>query len=899
MSTALLRTKLNVPQLRPSLVPRRRLVDKLEAGLETGSGAFARKLSLISAPAGFGKTTLLGEWIYEEQRPVAWVSLDEGDNDPALFWAYVITALQTIQPGLGDEALALLQVAQSPPLSAILTGLLNELAELETSAILVLDDFQSVEVRPIHESLAFLLDNLPFNVHLVITSRADPPLPLARLRAGGQLLEVREADLRFTLEEATLFLYQAMDFKIAAEDVALLEERTEGWIAGLQMAALSMQGRVDISGFIQAFRGLDRYIIEYLVEEVLQNQPEAVQDFLVRTSILGRLSGPLCDALTGQNNGRQMLIQIDRANLFLEPLDDEQYWYRYYQLFARFLRQQLRQLHPESVPELYSRASDWFEENGLLSEAISHAFEAGDDERAASLIEKSILQFFRSGEVPLMTVRAWLDSLPDELVGSRPRLGLTAAWSSLWAGQPEAAELRLGQVERLLAEGTAGESPGLKRRHLGELAAVRANIAYMRRELPDTIQHAQAALDILPPEESFLRSISYNALGQAFRLDGRPLEASRSYSRAAAIGRSEHIITTGLLASGYLVQVKAMQGQFHQARSAYREALDFAGQMGVSSLPALGVAQVSMGDVQREWNDLDAAETNLRLGIELCQQWQALMATVLDGIMALARVHQAGGNGPGALEIIDEAIHLAESYDLSHSLTQVKVCQAQLWLIQGNYPAVEKWAEQIQKRPVQKPGFAREAEELVLARLFIHQGRAGEARDRLSSLLLAAEAAGRLARVVEIRALQALAWQTGGDPDGALDTLEQALKLADPEGFIRTFVDEGPAMEKLLRQAAARGLALEHVNRLLAAFRPAPSAPQPAIDGVQPLVELLTERELEVLRLIAAGLKNREIAEELFVVLGTVKAHINSIYQKLGVSNRVQAISRARELKLL
>ncbi|KPK13393.1 MAG: hypothetical protein AMJ56_01935 [Anaerolineae bacterium SG8_19] len=903
MGNTLLRTKLNIPQIRSSLVPRQRLVDKLDAGLEIRSGTFARKLTLVAAPAGFGKTTLLGEWIYKDRRPVAWVSLDEGDNDPALFWAYVITALQKVHPEVGHDALTLLQVAQSPPVTAILTVLLNELAELEASIILVLDDYHTIEARPIHENLDFVLDNLPYKVHMVITTRADLALPLARLRARGELLEIRQSDLRFTLEETTIFLNQAMDLNLSAEDIAVLEERTEGWIAGLQLAALSMQGREDISAFIKTFRGLDRFITEYLVEEVLQSQPQAVQDFLMRTSILDRLSGPLCDALTGQNNGWQMLAQIERANLFLEPLDDEQHWYRYYQLFAKFLRQQLRQLHPGSIPELYSRASQWFEDNGFQFEAVDHAFEAGDNERAAYLIEKSILPFFRSGEVPLTTVRAWLECLPDELVGSRPRLGLTAAWTSLWIGQPDAAETRLGQVERLLTEGSAEESWGLERRNLGELAAVRANIAYMKGEIQETIQHAQRALDTLPPEESFLRSISYNALGQAFRLDGQPLAASRSYSRSAAIGRAERIITTGLLASGYQVRVKAMQGQLRQAQTAFQEALDFASQMGVSALPALGVAYVSMGDVLRQWNDLESAGAKLHQGIELCQQWQALLATVLDGYMSLARVYLAGGNGQDALEVIDLAIRLAERYELPQSLAQVKACQVWLWLAHGHDTAVQDWAKQAENHTSRKMSFAREPEERMLARVFILQGGASKATDLLSRLLQAAEAAGRMADVIEIRVLHALALQASDDVGGALATLERALQLAEPQGFVRAFVDEGPAMEKLLRQAASRGITLDYVNHLLEAFRQTPYPKPPAMAGgqppAQPLPNPLTKREHEVLRLIAAGLTNREIAEELVVVLGTVKAHINSIYRKLDVSNRVQAVSRARELQLL
>ena len=492
-----------------------------------------------------------------------------------------------------------------------------------------------------------------------------------------------------------------------------------------------------------------------------------------------------------------------------------------------------------------------------------------------------------------------MDSLPEALVRSQPRLGMAAAWSFLWAAQPLEAKSLLDDVERHLAGGQGEDSADLERRQLGELAAIKANLAYMQYGIEDTGHLAQIALEKLPGDELFLRSIAYLMLGHARRQEGQPLAADPPYSQAIAAGRSEGIISTGLLAAGFLVQVKTLQGRLHQAQSAFREAVTLADEMGVTSLPSLGVAYGAYGDVLREWNDLDSAESHLRRGIDLCKPWQGLLLTSLENYVGLARVRQAAGDIQGGLALIESALDLAFQYELPQNISLLEAWQAQLWLAQDRFPAAAEWARQRDNRSVSKPALVHEREELVLARLLILQERGKDAIARLLMPLRQAQEAERMASVVEILAVQALAWQTAGDLDAALASLAEALTLAEAEGFIRAFVDEGEGMERLLRRAAVRGIALDYTSYLLDAFQSKADPFSPAIPGVEPLSEPLTEREVEVLRLIAAGLTNRQIAEELVVALGTVKAHINSIYRKLDVSNRVQAVSRARELKLL
>ena len=632
----LLTTKFHVPRPHAPLVHRPHLIERLKPAAE-------HPLTLIAAPAGFGKTTLLSAWFEHAALTAAWVSLDPADNDLTRFWSYALTALDKAFPGCGATALSLLQSPQPPAMEVILTTVINSLTALPQEMVLVWDDYHLITALAIHTSVTFLLEHLPPRLHLIITARADPPLPLARLRARGQLIELRAADLRFLPEEAAAFLTQLSGLTLSAEEIAALESRTEGWIAGLQLAALSLHGRTDIAGFIKTFTGSHRHVVDYLVEEVLAHQPEPVQTLLLQTAMLERMTGSLCEAVTGNAEGQAMLERLEQANLFLLPLDDERQWYRYHHLFADMLQQRMQTRMPDLVPELHRRASTWYEQHGLQAEAVGHALSAFDFERAAHLIEQvATVLMWKRGE--LSTLLGWLEVLPEQVKHGHPRLLLDHAWVLLWSGQVIALELHLLVAERALADSTGSQPPGLQRQTMqGELAAIRAELARQRGDVSGAIELAQQALASLPEDAQWLRGVVTGLLGGAYRLRGDVVAASRAYTETIRASQASDNIPVALIAMGQLAQLQAMQGQLHQAAETYQEALDLASRWSVTTLPALGVAHVSMGEVLREWNDLDGAERLLLQGIEYCQQRGGLAECALDGCLSLARVFQARG----------------------------------------------------------------------------------------------------------------------------------------------------------------------------------------------------------------------------------------------------------------
>ena len=900
MPGTLLVTKLTMPVLRSELVPRPELVERLNKGLGIGGPAkasFARRLTLISAPAGFGKTTLLSEWLRGKReatppQQTAWLSLDPGDNDPARFLAYFIAALQQLSPGLGEGMLSAYRSPQPPPTEALLAALINELAGLPAPAILVLDDYHLIEAPPIHDLLGFLLDHLPPRMHLVIATRADPPLPLARLRARGQLAEMRVSDLRFTPAEAAAFLNQATGRDLAAEELAALEARTEGWIAGLQLAALSMerqqsQGAGDISGFIRAFAGDDRYVVDYLMEEVLQGQPQEIQAFLLQTSILSRLSAPLCDTLTGHSNSQVTLRALERANLFVIALDQKRAWYRYHQLFSDLLRQRLEQSQPDRIPVLHQRASEWYEENGWESEAIDHALAAEDFERAAQLIMRTCWGMLAQGE--RATLLGWLEALPDHLVRSRPRLCLTAAWGFLAAMELEAVEPCLKDAEQAVrAAPLADQVPAL----LGEIATIRTTLASLRGDVPQIIELAHQALAQLPEENVFLRGMVTNVLGTGSEASGETVAASQAFAQAADLCRQAGNPVVALISLCNLGRMQELQGQLHQADDTYRQAVRFGAEQGEQPLPVTGLAHVGLAGLRLEWNDLSTAAHHLQEGLQLGRRL-GIVEILVVGHTVLAQLHQAQGERSAALEAIGEAEQLARRYQVSAgSAARMAANQARLWIAQGDLAAAVRWALKSGLAPDAEPAYPREFEQITLAWLLLAQGDAAQAARLLERLLAAAETQGRLGSEIEILALLALARQGLGETEGAQAALVQALSPAEREGYVRTFVDKGRPMANLLRRVDASAVAPEYVSRLLAAFGPSASV-------AQPLVDPLSERELEVLRGIAAGLSNREIAAELVITVGTAKWHVNNIFGKLQVKRRTEAVARARELGLL
>jgi LuxR family maltose regulon positive regulatory protein len=904
MASPLVQTKLYVPKLRRSLVARPRLSGRLRQGADS-------RLLLISAPAGFGKTTLLAEWLAATpERSVAWLSLEESDRQPASYWTYVITALQTAAPAVGGSALELLQSAQ-PPVETVLTAVLNELSAVPDDLYLVLDDYHLVDGPDLQAGMTFLLEHLPPQVHLVVSTREDPTLPLARLRARGELVEVRAADLRFTADEVAAYLNDVPGLELAASDIAALEGRTEGWIAALQLAALSLQGRDDVAGFIADFAGDDRYIVDYLAEEVLQRQPEHVHQFLLQTSILDRLSGPLCDAVTGQDGGRAMLESLDRANLFLVPLDDRRRWWRYHHLFADVLHTHLLDEQPDDVPDLHRRASRWYEEHGEPAPAIRHALAAGDVERAAGLVELAIPALRRSRQEA--TIRGWLEALPNEVVRVRPVLAVGLIGALMSVGEFEGVEDRLRHVEGWLEPAGAGAAgtwvppagalvvdQGEFQRLPGVIEMYRAALALVRGDAPATIGHAQRAIDRAAEDDHLTRAGASALMGLALWGGGDLEAAHRAYSVCVEGMRRVGYIADVLGCSITLADIRITQGRLREALGTYERALRLAATRDGTVLRGTADMYVGMSQIACERNDLAAATRHLRHAEELGEQtW--LPQNPYRWRVAMARVREAEGDRDGALELLDEAQRVYMG-DFSPNVRPIPASRARVLAAQGRVGEALAWARDQGLSADDDLSYLREFEHVTLARVLLARSRAqpaqapvADAARLLERLLAAAEAGERTGSVLEILVLQALTRHARGNLPGALAALERALSLAEPEGYVRTFAGEGPPMRSLLRAAAEQGIALSYVHRLLAAVNRSEERP-PLRQG---LIQPLSERELQVLRLLASDLDGPDIARELTVSLNTVRTHTKSIYAKLGVNNRRAAVRQAAELDLL
>jgi LuxR family maltose regulon positive regulatory protein len=907
----LLETKLYLPRWRTGMVPRPRLVARLrERGEE--------RLTLISAPPGFGKTTLLAEWLAGakgDRRSAGWVSLDPGDNDPALFWSYAIAALQQARPGLGAGAMARLHSPQPPGIEEVLTALINDIDAGDGDVALVLDDFHEIEAEAIHRAVAYLLDHLPARLRLVIASRTDPPLPLGRLRARGQLVELRAADLRFTAREASAFLNRAMGLGLSPADVATLEARTEGWIAGLQLAALSMRGRDDMPSFLAAFSGDNRFVADYLVEEILERQPDDVRSFLLATSILERLSGPLCDAVTGRGGSVDLLERLERNNLFIVPLDDGRRWYRYHHLFADVLRARARAHEPDRFSTLHQRASAWFESGGYTPDAIRHALAAGVAEHAADLIEAEWPSMERTGHYA--TWLAWVRELPDAVIRARPVLVMGYAWALLNAGELESGEERLGEVERWLegAASSGGEPGGSAEMMIGvdqalfrtlsiDLATARTYLAQARGDVAATIAHARQVLELVPEGDHLARGPGAALLGLAFWASG-DLDTAFPTFAASMEGLQRAGDSLSAIGGSYLLgDMLVARGRLREAAATYEHALACASRERVPTFPGLLELHVGLAELHRERGDLNAADEHLRSAGEL-REGLGYPGNPSRYYAVRARVLEARGEMEGALALLDEA----EQHRIRSPLPDVRpvpAMRARILTALGRLDEVGAWVKRTGVTADDEPDYMREFDHLTLARVLLARHAAGkdasalgDAGGLLRRLLPVAEAGGRAGSVIEILTLAALIHQAEGDTPSALAALDQALTLAEPEGYLRVFVDEGEPLRRLLRHAAARGLSEAYVRRLLTAFdatvRPSP-APRRATSA---LPQPLTPREIEILRLVAAGMRNREIARRLFLSPSTVKRHVANAYGKLNVGNRTAAVARANELHLL
>lgn len=956
MAPPILTTKLYIPPPRAELVPRPRLTQRLDESL-----ARTPSISLISAPPGFGKTTLLSEWIYQKNAgeqgsrgagaglspasplprspAVSWVSLDEQDNDPVRFWNYVIAALEKIQPGVGVNALTLLHAPQTSPIEETLIALINAAVTIPQPFTLVLDDYHLIEREAIHQAFAFFLDHLPPQMHLILISRTVPPVPLTRFRVRHQLTELRDNDLRFTPTEAATFLNQVMGLELTPTDIIALERRTEGWIAGLQLAALSMQGRRDVQGFVEAFTGSHRYVLDYLAEEVLSRQPEPIRQFLLSTSILERLHGPLCDAvlsggaegqghrgervnsppppaplpLDSSASGQEILERLEQAHLFIIPLDDERRWYRYHHLFADFLREYLRRTaSPEEIARLHHQASVWYAANGYEAEAINHALAANDLEASVRLIEGATMSLLIQAEA--VTLMDWLDKLPEALILARPRLSLGQAWAHLILNNVAAIEPVLAKTEQRLSELQPGASPDAHseaqiQSWWGEVAALRSMILVNSGQVEAAISLAEHALTHLPPDELIGRSILFANLGEGYAMRGEFTQAVEALTESVRLSAQSDNLVILFTSSNSLAEIQLNQGNLAQAAAIYEQARDFIddhnqqkGQAGQPS-PLAGRAYLGLAEIARQQNDLENAIRYVNTGIELSARQGHVMGAETISQIILATILQAQGDSVGAQEAIEEALaSLGERSPVTHWTAAV---QARLWLAQGNLSAAMQWARSCDL-PLDDEFSYREypGEYASLVRVYLANEQFEEALDLLDRLAAAEQKLSRKGRLLEIFLLRALTLHASGDTAAALPWLKQALPIAAAGGYVRLFLDEGPVMAGLLRKALASGVQPHeaYVEQLLDAFAAEPSqATALSAQGFASaqLIEPLSERELEVLQLIADGLSNQEIADRLIIAEGTVKKHIHNIFGKLDVRRRTQVVLRARELGLL
>jgi LuxR family transcriptional regulator, maltose regulon positive regulatory protein len=887
----LLATKLHPPRPRRRLVSRTRLVDRLRV-----DGGEAPRLVLIAAPAGFGKTTLLAQWLAEgAQHRVAWLSLDSGDADLSVFLTHLAAAVQEVEPDVGIDALAMLEAGATTPPEPVLISLVNDLDVLAGPTVIALDDYHVVDGPAVHEALTLLVDNLPPHITLAMTTRVDPPLPLSRLRARGELVEVRAADLRFTTDEAEAFLNGVMELGLDPALVAALEARTEGWAAGLQLAALSARtGSRDVAGFVEAFSGSHRFVLDYLLEEVLDRQTEHVRSFLLDTAVLDQLTGGLCDALTGRSDGQLMLETLERENLFVVPLDDERRWYRYHHLFADALRAR----QGRRATELHAAAARWFAEDGLLDDAVRHAMASGDHEHAADLVELAVGDLRRRRQD--RTLREWIVALPDEVVRRRPLLALVRGWSRLAEGDFDGVEAWLAASEAGLdtmpsisapaaLAGAAEDRQGELRSLPAMIAVYRASVAQARGDVEGTVAHARRALELAGPDDHFPRAAAAGFIGLAAWAAGDLETAVDTFGETVAGLRAAGMVADELGGTVVLANLWLARGRPDEARRLYERALAAAERHAGPVLSTTGDLHVGLAGVLCEQGELEAAAQHLAAAGELGDR-ASLPENRHRRFTATAALLRAGGDLEGAIAMLDRAepLFLPGYFP---DVRPIAATRARVRIAQGRLDIARAWARERGIASSDPPAYLAEYDQLTLARLLVAEGDADEALGLLDRVLDVAQQARRDGSVIEARMVRALARHANGDADAAAADLAAALAGGVPAGYCRLFLDEGPPMMELLARVPAPG-ARPHAERLLAAARKPPVS-APASD------EGLSERELEVLRLLATELSGPEIAGQLFVSVNTLRTHTKHIFTKLDVNTRRAAVRRAVELGLV
>ncbi|MBZ0298422.1 MAG: LuxR C-terminal-related transcriptional regulator [Anaerolineae bacterium] len=891
----LLNTKLNVPPVRPSHVQRVELIQKLDKLREY-------KLALIVASAGYGKTALVSEWIAQSRPKVAWFSIDSGDNDPVRFWDYVIAAIQTVYPDIGEQTLTLLHEPQPLPIETILSTLINELSALPELLTVVLDDYHVIDSPSIHEGLAFLVEHMPSQMRLIMTTRTDPPLPMARMRVRSQVLELRSADLRFSPPQIAAFFTDVMGLALNAEEVTALDTRVEGWIAGLQLAGLALQGKRDTAEFIASFAGDHRYVLDYLGDEILDRQPDAMQQFLLQTSILERLNANLCDTVTGLGGSYSVLEHLERNHFFVVALDDKRQWYRYHRLFADFLHHRLKLKYPDHLKELHQRASLWFERNGYQAEAIGHALAAQDNERAAELVQ-GIAELLIWRRAEHNTLLGWLTALPDRVMQMYPRLYLYQAWVLHLTNQMGAAEQCIRNAESVLNHAVGSPDPLIN----GMLAAVHSTLTGLHQQFPETLTLSRKALELLPEEAVSWRCMAAINLGVTCAYMGEVHEAVEVLSYAMELSQEIGSAFAMLSAFWHLSSLQAVQLTLRAAENTCQQLQHAADMPGLQRFPTSGYVALLLGEISIERNDPDAAERYLLESAEQINP-ESFPLALLRTYIALSHLKTLQVDMEGAEYYWQLAEQLERMSKLQGRATLLSISRARRWLEQGNLEAVERWTAENQLGLDDEFSYHREAHYLTLARFYIARGNVTDkALYLLERMVKRAEDGQRNGSLIRALILQALAFHAADDSQKAVESLARALLLAEPEQPLRVFADEGHPiallLEKVLDMQRKGQLALpissEYAARLLTTMGKNAPSPTPKRRTEGHLADALSPRELEVLRLLADGLESSEIAERLTIAVDTARTHIKNIYSKLDVHSRWEAIKHAEAYHLL